>query len=143
MNKKIYGEKITIEIYLSIYIKNNPKISIIIPIFNSEEFINECLNSLIRQTFKNFEVICINDDSNDNSLTILKEFEKKDERIHIFSQKNTGAGIARNVGMEKSKGEYLLFLDSDDIFEVIMLEELYAKIKQNEKEIEIWNSQIL
>lgn len=57
MNKKIYGEKINIEIYLSIYIKNNPKISIIIPIFNSEEFINECLNSLIRQTFKNFEIL--------------------------------------------------------------------------------------
>ena len=140
-NLKNYGEKITTEIYLSKYIKNNPKISIIIPIFNSEEFINECLNSLIKQTFKNFEVICINDGSNDNSLTILKEFEKKDERIHIFSQNNTGAGIARNVGMEKSKGEYLLFLDSDDIFEDIMLEELYAKIKQNDNEIVICNSQ--
>jgi glycosyltransferase involved in cell wall biosynthesis len=140
-NLKNYGEKITTEIYLSIYIKNNPKISIIIPIFNSEEFINECLNSLIKQTFKNFEVICINDGSNDNSLTILKEFEKKDERIHIFSQNNTGAGIARNVGMEKSKGEYLLFLDSDDTFEDIMLEELYAKIKQNDNEIVICNSQ--
>ena len=140
-NLKNYGEKITTEIYLSKYIKNNPKISIIIPIFNSEEFITECLNSLIKQTFKNFEVICINDGSIDNSLTILKEFEKKDERIHIFSQNNTGAGIARNVGMEKSKGEYLLFLDSDDIFEDIMLEELYAKIKQNDNEIVICNSQ--
>ena len=140
-NLKNYGEKITTEIYLSKYIKNNPKISIIIPIFNSEEFITECLNSLIKQTFKNFEVICINDGSIDNSLTILKEFEKKDERIHIFSQNNTGAGIARNVGMEKSKGEYLLFLDSDDTFEDIMLEELYAKIKQNDNEIVICNSQ--
>ncbi len=140
-NLKNYGEKITTEIYLSKYIKNNPKISIIMPIFNSEEFITECLNSLIKQTFKNFEVICINDGSIDNSLTILKEFEKKDERIHIFSQNNTGAGIARNVGMEKSKGEYLLFLDSDDIFEDIMLEELYAKIKQNDNEIVICNSQ--
>ena len=74
-------------------------------------------------------------------MTILKEFEKKDERIHIFSQNNTGAGIARNVGMEKSKGEYLLFLDSDDIFEDIMLEELYAKIKQNDNDIVICNSQ--
>ncbi len=140
-NLKNYGEKITTEIYLSKYIKSNPKISIIMPIFNSEEFITECLNSLIKQTFKNFEVICINDGSIDNSLTILKEFEKKDERIHIFSQNNTGAGIARNVGMEKSKGEYLLFLDSDDIFEDIMLEELYAKIKQNDNEIVICNSQ--
>ncbi len=96
---------------------------------------------MIKQTFKNFEVICINDGSIDNSLTILKEFEKKDERIHIFSQNNTGAGIARNVGMEKSKGEYLLFLDSDDTFEDIMLEELYAKIKQNDNEIVICNSQ--
>ena len=140
-NLKNYGEKITTEIYLSNYVKNHPKISIIIPIFNSEEFINECLNSLIKQTFKNFEVICINDGSNDNSLKILKEYEKIDERIHIFSQNNSGAGIARNVGMNKSKGEYLLFLDSDDIFEDIMLEQLYAKIKQNESEIVICNSQ--
>ena len=140
-NLKNYGKKITAEIYLSKYIKIHPKISVIIPVFNSEEFISECLNSLIKQTFKNFEVICINDGSNDTSFKILKEFEKKDERIHIISQNNKGAGIARNIGMGKSKGDYLLFLDSDDIFENIMLEELYAKIKQNDNEVVICNSQ--
>lgn len=88
----------------------------IIPIYNCEKYIKECLSSLIKQTFKNFEIICINDGSNDDTLKILKKFEAKDERINIFNQNNSGPGITRNAGTKKSKGEYLMFLDSDDIF---------------------------
>ena len=137
-----YDKKIVFDIFLNIkkFNKTHPKISIIMPIFNSENFIEECLNSLLKQTFKNFEIICINDGSTDNTLKILYEFEKKDERIYIINQNNLGAGVARNVGMKISKGEYLIFLDSDDIFNETMLEELYAKIKGNNLEIVICNS---
>ena len=137
-----YDEEIAFDISLGIkiYSKTHPKISIIMPIFNSENFIEECLNSLINQTFKNFELICVNDGSTDNTLKILKKFEEKDKRIHILTQDNLGAGIARNVGMKVSKGEYLIFLDSDDIFYETMLEELYVKIKENNLDIVICNS---
>ena len=136
-------KKIGSDIFLNCLKYNNetPKISIIIPIFNSENFIEECLNSLLYQTFHNFEIICVNDGSIDNnSLEILKKFQKKDERIHIISQNNMDAEIARNIGMKESKGEYLMFLESNDFFNETMLEELYAKIKGNNLEIVIFNS---
>ena len=136
-----FGEKIALDFFLSqkYYIKN-PKISIIIPIYNSEKYIKECLKSLIDQTFKDFEIICVNDGSTDKTLDILKKFEKIDKRITIISQKNLGAGIARNIGMNNSKGDYLIFLDSDDIFKKTMLEQMYKKIKKNDAEIVICNS---
>ena len=137
-----YGDEITSEIYINTLSYNilNPKISIIIPIYNSEEFLEECLNSLLMQTFKNFEIICINDGSTDNTLEILKKFEKLDDRIHVLTQNNFGPAIARNIGMNISKGEYLIFLDSDDIFEKTMIEELYARIYAYKSEIVICNS---
>ena len=135
------GEVRTSEIFLYSPKEKNPQISVIIPIYNCEKYIKECLSSLIKQTFKNFEIICINDGSNDDTLKILKKFEAKDERIIIFNQNNSGPGIARNVGMKKSKGEYLMFLDSDDIFKKTMLEELYIKIKENDSDVVICNSQ--
>ena len=92
-------------------------------------------------SFKNFEIICVNDGSNDDTLKILKKFEANDERIIIFNQNNSGPGLARNVGMKKSKGKYLMFLDSDDIFKKTMLEELYIKIKENDSDVVICNSQ--
>ena len=137
-----YGYEITSDIYMNTlsYNISRPKISIIIPIYNSEEYIEECLNSLMKQTFKNFEIICINDGSTDNSLKILKIYEKLDDRIHILTQNNSGPGIARNIGMNISKGEYLIFLDSDDIFEDTMVEELFARIYAYNNEIVICNS---
>ena len=137
-----YGEKAALDflLYRKNYKKPNPKISIIIPIYNSEKFIEECLKSILAQTFKDFEIICVNDGSTDNTLNILKIFERKDKRINIINQNNTGAGIARNVGMKKSKGEYLIFLDSDDVCEKTMLENLYNKIKEKNVEVVICNS---
>ena len=135
-------EEVAFDIFLNNekYNKTHPKISVIIPIFNSQNFIEECLNSIINQTFKNFEIICVNDGSTDKTFEILKKLELKDERIHIINQNNLGAGIARNNGMKKSKGEYLIFLDSDDIFKENMLEELYIKIKGKDLDIVIFNS---
>ena len=137
-----YGEKIFSDIYIGMnkFYNNYPIISIIMPIYNSENFIKESLNSLINQTFKNFEIICVNDGSTDNTLKILKEFKKKDKRIHIITQNNMGAGFARNVGMKKAKGDYLMFLDSDDIFEQKMLEELFMTIIINNVDVVICNS---
>jgi len=136
-----YGEENTSNSFIFSPNETNPKISVIIPIYNCEKYIKECLSSLFEQTFKNFEIICINDGSTDNTLKILKEFKELDDRIYVFNQNNTGPGITRNIGMNKSKGEYLIFLDSDDIFKKTMLEELYIKIKENDSDVVVCNSQ--
>lgn len=103
-----------------------PKVSVIIPIFNAEEYLDECLKSVLSQTLSDIEVICVDDGSSDSSLTILNKYAKNDSRIKIIEQKNAGAGAARNRGMEIATGEYLSFLDSDDVFELTMLEKLVA-----------------
>ena len=90
------------------------KISIIVPVYNTEKFLEKCLNSLIKQTLKDIEIICINDGSIDNSLQILRKFANKDKRIQIINQTNSGLSIARNAGINKATGEYIGFVDSDD-----------------------------
>ena len=95
-----------------------PKVSVIIPVYNVEQYLRECLNSVIKQTLKEIEIICVDDGSTDNSLDILKEYAEKDHRITIITQKNLHAGVARNAGLSIAKGEYLSFLDSDDFFEL-------------------------
>ena len=108
-----------------------PLISIIIPVYNTEEFITDCLNSVLEQTFQDFEVICINDGSPDNSLAILKKFQLKDTRIKVISQQNQGVSIARNTGLSHAKGDYITFLDSDDTIAPTFLEKLYQPLKEN------------
>ena len=92
------------------------KVSIIMPVYNDEEFLNESISSVLNQTLSNIELICVNDGSTDNSLNILNDFASKYEFIKIFSKENEGSGIARNFGMTQAKGEYIAFLDSDDLF---------------------------
>lgn len=104
---------------------NNPKVSIIIPVFNSEDFLTDCLMSVKNQTLSDIEIICIDDGSTDNSLEILKDFSKEDNRFKVFHQENSGAGFSRNAGLEKSRGEFVLFLDSDDWIENDACEKLY------------------
>jgi glycosyltransferase involved in cell wall biosynthesis len=109
-----------------------PLISVIIPIFNSGKYISSCLNSVINQTFKNIEIICIDDGSKDKSLKIVENYSKLDERIIIISQKNKGSGIARNKGIKKSKGKYIAFMDSDDLYpNKFTLELLLTKAIEN------------
>lgn len=91
-----------------------PTFSIIIPVYNVARYLEDCLNSVIQQTFSDWEAICINDGSTDESLDILERFATMDTRIKIFTQPNGGLSVARNKGMEKASGEYILFLDSDD-----------------------------
>ena len=117
----------------------NPKISIIIPVYNTEKYLKDCLDSLLNQTFNEIEIICVDDGSTDNSLSILKEYAKIDNRIIILKQNNKGAGVARNYGMTIAKGEYLLFLDSDDFFKKEMLEILVNTTKEKKTDIIIFN----
>lgn len=90
------------------------KISVIIPVYNSEKYIERSINSIIAQEYKNWELLLIDDGSVDNSLSIMYEYEKKDSRIKVFSQKNSGPGIARNFGIFQATGDYIVFVDSDD-----------------------------
>ena len=102
-----------------------PQISVVVPVYNVEKYLRECLDSLANQTFEDFEVICVNDGSDDSSPDILEEYASEDERFKIVSQENKGLSGARNTGMNYIKGRYLLFLDSDDWLELNALELLY------------------
>lgn len=117
-----------------------PKISIIIPVFNSENLLNKCLDSVKNQSLHDIEVICIDDGSEDNSYEILKKYESEDNRFKIFRQENYGAGFARNNGIEKSSGEYLLFVDSDDYIEVNTCEKLYEQAKRLDCDLILFDS---
>ena len=103
------------------------KVSVIIPVFNVEDYLEECLESVINQTMKDIEIICINDGSYDSSLDILKEYKDKDSRIKIITQYNKGPGGARNTGLDIAKGKYIYFIDSDDIIEINGLKEMYEQ----------------
>lgn len=101
------------------------KVSIIVPVYNVEKYLRECLDSLIGQTLKDIEIITINDGSPDNSLQILEEYAAKDARVKVINQKNAGLSAARNRGMEAACGEYVAFIDSDDWVDVDFCERLY------------------
>ena len=98
------------------------KVSIIIPIWNAEKYIDSLLKSLLNQSFQDFEIICVNDGSTDCSAQILEEYKKKDDRIHVYTITNSGPANARNYGIQKAKGEYIQFIDADDHIELNMLE---------------------
>ena len=111
------------------------EISVIIPVFNVETFLEECLNSIINQSFNDIEIICINDGSTDNSLEILKIYVSEDQRIKVINQKNSGQGFARKVGLKNANGNFILFLDSDDFLELNALELLYNNIQSNQSDV--------
>lgn len=98
------------------------EISVIIPVYNVEDYLKECLDSLCNQTFEDIEVICVDDGSTDNSLNILKEYENTDSRVKIITQKNSGASAARNNALNHVHGKYVYFIDSDDYLEPDALE---------------------
>jgi glycosyltransferase involved in cell wall biosynthesis len=99
-----------------------PKVSIIIPVYNVEKYLAECLNSAIGQTLRDIEIICVDDGSTDRSSGILDEYTKKDSRIIVIHQKNAGPGPARNVGLDLAQSKYIAFLDSDDVMKPTLCE---------------------
>ena len=118
------AENTIAEIVVENHLDYTPKISVIIPVYNVEEYLCQCLESVIKQTLREIEIICIDDGSTDNSLKILQEYAQKDRRITVLKQENLHAGVARNAGLAVAKGEYIHFLDSDDWID----EETYAKL---------------
>ncbi len=110
-------------------------VSIIIPAYNVEKYLDECMKTVVKQTYKNIEIILINDGSTDNTGHICKKWEKKDSRIKYISKKNEGPGITRNRGIDIAKGEYLFFLDSDDWIELNAIEELLKLAKSSDADV--------
>ena len=108
-----------------------PKISVIVPVYNVEKYLHECVDSVLAQTFTDFELILVNDGSQDNSGAICDEYASKDERIIIIHQNNQGQAAARNAGVAIAKGEWIHFLDSDDLIHPQMLEILYGAVDEN------------
>ncbi len=112
--------------------KKNELISIIIPVYNTEDYLDKCLKSIINQTYKNIEIIIIDDGSNDNSKKIIDQYMDKDYRIKYYYQNNSGVAIARNLGIDKSNGNYIAFIDSDDYIDLKFIEKMYATIKDDD-----------
>lgn len=123
------------EIIIQNKIDYTPKVSVVMPVYNVEPYLRQCLDSVINQTLKEIEIICVDDGSTDASLDILKEYAAKDNRITVITQKNLYAGVARNAGLSQAKGEYLSFLDSDDFFEPTLFEETYDIAEKEQSQI--------
>lgn len=115
-----------------------PKISVIIPVYNVENYITHCLDSILNQSFKDFEIICVNDGSSDNSLEILQNYSKKDQRIIVIDKDNEGSGIARNAGLAIAKGEYVFFVDGDDWIEDEALNKMFEQAEKTGVDILIF-----
>ena len=112
-----------------------PKVSVIIPVFNAQEYLAKCLDSIVNQTLKDIEIICINDGSVDSSLKILEGYAQNDSRIVVVSQNNKGQGAARNKGIKIANGEYIAFVDNDDHIDLNFLEAAYKNAKENNADI--------
>ena len=112
--------------------KTGAKVSIIIPVYNTEDYLRQCLESVITQSYENLEILCVNDGSKDNSLSILKEYQSKDDRVVVISQENGGLSAARNTGIRNATGKYLQFLDSDDLLDTNTVHELVNTAEKNQ-----------
>lgn len=114
---------------------NKPIISVIVPVYNTELYLKRSLESILNQSLKEIEIICINDGSTDNSLSILKEYEQVDSRIKVLNQKNQGLSVVRNIGIKISRAENIIFFDSDDTIDKDMLIKLYNKMQLDKSDI--------
>ena len=114
------------------------KVSLIIPIYNAEVFLDESINSILNQTLKDIELVCVNDGSKDNSLKILEDFASNDDRIRIINQENHGCGAARNKALDNANGDYIYFFDPDDYLTPNALEKLYANAISNNSDFVIF-----
>lgn len=115
--------------------KESVKVSVVIPVYNAEAYLAQCLDSVVSQTLKEIEIILVNDGSTDGSLQLMKKYQKKDSRVCVIDQENQGPAMARNVGLKAAKGEYLAFLDADDFFSPEMLETMYVSCVEQDADI--------
>lgn len=114
-----------------------PDVSIIVPIYNTEKYLKRCINSILSQSFKDFELLLIDDGSTDGSLQIIKEYEEYDKRVRIFSNKNQGPALTRNFGIDMAKSDYLMFIDSDDYIDQGYLADYFNAVSQSNVDIAI------
>lgn len=112
-------------------------VSVIVPVYNNEKFVEECLDSISKQTYKNIEIICINDGSTDGSLKVLERYKEKEPRLKIYTTKNKGQGFARNFGLQKSQGDFVCFIDSDDYISNNMIEIQTNMLTRHQSDIAI------
>lgn len=110
-------------------------VSVIVPVYNTEKYLEQCLNSILGQTLQEIEVICIDDGSSDGSVNIIEKMRAEDARLQLLTQKNAGGGAARNLGIRHAKGKYLMFLDSDDFFHPQLLEKMVQRCEETEAQI--------
>lgn len=121
---------------------NNVKVSVIMPVYNVELYLEECLDSILGQTLREIEIICVDDGSTDRSLEILRDYERRDERVKVIQQQNLYAGVARNRGLDVATGTYVMFLDSDDFFQPDMLEQVYRKGEEQHADVVLFGGRI-
>lgn len=114
---------------------NNPLVSIIIPVYNVEKYLNRCMESVVSQTLKEIEIILVDDGSPDNSSLLCDKWARKDNRIKVVHKRNEGLGLARNTGIQHATGKYIAFIDSDDYVELDMYEKLYTKATASNADI--------
>lgn len=114
------------------------KVSVVIPVYNVAPYLRQCLDSVVNQTLRDVEIICVDDGSTDGSSAILAEYAAKDPRVKVISREHTNAGAARNAGMSVATGEYLGFVDSDDWCDLTLFEKAYAKAKAHDADTVIW-----
>ena len=115
------------------------KISVVIPVYNAEKYLEKCLDSVENQTLKDIEIVCVNDGSKDNSLEILKRHAEKDDRIKIINQENSGVSVARNNGIRKAEGEYVTFVDSDDYIDDCTYKSCMSIVLQERPDVFIYS----
>lgn len=112
-------------------------ISVIVPVYNVEKYLSRCIDSLIRQSYSNIEILLVDDGSKDESLSICKEYEAKDSRIHVFHKENEGLGLTRNYGVEQATGEYITFVDSDDYLTLDAIDSMVKKAVETDADVVI------
>ena len=117
------------------------KVSVIIPVYNVKDYVGECLDSLINQSLREIEIICVDDGSTDGTLNILRQYETTDRRIKVIQQKNQYAGVARNIGMKHAHGKYMIFLDADDFFNETLLEKTYCEAERCNADVVLFGGQ--
>lgn len=115
----------------------NIKISVVMPIYNAIDYLHIALESVVSQTLRDIEIICVDDGSTDRSLDVLKDFQKRDDRVRIITENNAGPSIARNKGLSRARGEYVIFLDADDFYEPTLLEKMYECAVKGELDVVI------
>lgn len=116
-----------------------PMVSIVIPVYNTENYLRQCMDSVVGQTFQDIEILCVDDGSTDQSKTILEEYAAKDPRVHVFSRKKGRVGAVRNFGLKKSSGKYVIFWDSDDWFELHAIESMVNQAEEMDADLCICN----